>query len=375
MQADQWHFARPELAQTYLNLLGLGLSSARTLFARRRMGKTEFLQKDLVPSAQTSGYLTAYVNLWEDEDEPAAALVGALYAGIEPDWWQKVGKRLKQPVRKVKASGKVAHFGEAALEAELSADEKKVVGSLLGEALKAFDAQNKPLLLVVDEAQVLARDAHSNFAHSLRAGLDIRKERLKVIFAGSSESTLRTMFGQSSEPFFNWAPLEPFPLLDRKFVEFMVEKVNTIAKIQLSMKHAVHAFDELNQTPEFFRRFLERHLTYPFDGPEAALQYTKEHVFNREQFRRQWNSLLPADRAVLTLMASGQSSDFHGQAARERLGQLLGLDKAPPMNTPAQSLKRLQAANVITKLNQGEYRFEDEAFAQWVQQRTQASDG
>jgi hypothetical protein len=154
----------------------------------------------------------------------------------------------------------------------------------------------------------------------------------------------------------------------------MVEKVNTIAKNQLSMKHAVHAFDELNQTPEFFRRFLERHLTYPFDGPEAALQYTKEHVFNGEQFRRQWNSLLPADRAVLTLMASGQSSDFHGQAARERLGQLLGLAKAPPMNTPAQSLKRLQAANVITKLNQGEYRFEDEAFAQWVQQRTNAHD-
>jgi hypothetical protein len=38
------------------------------------------------------------------------------------------------------------------------------------------------------------------------------------------------------------------------------------------------------------------------------------------------------------------------------------------MNTPAHSLRRLQGANIVTKLNQGEYRFEDEAFAQWVRQ-------
>lgn len=197
---------------------------------------------------------------------------------------------------------------------------------------------------------------------------------MKVIFAGSSESTLRAMFGRASEPFFNWAPLEPFPLLGREFVEFMVEKVNTIARNQLSMKHALHAFDELNQTPEFFRRFLERYLTYPFDGPEAALQYTKDHVFSSEQFRRQWNLLLPADRAVLTLMANGQESDFHSQSARERLGSILGLAKAPSMNTPAHSLRRLQEVNIVTKLNQGEYRFEDEAFAQWVRRHTAARD-
>lgn len=370
MRTDQWHFARPELAATYLNLLGLGLSSARTLFARRRMGKTEFLQKDLVPAAHAAGYLSAYVNLWDDEDQPAGALVAALFAAIEPNWWQRVGKRLTQPIKKLKASGSFGHMAEASLEAELSTEEKRFIGTLLADALKAFDQQSKPLLLLIDEAQVLAAAAHSNFAHALRAGLDVRKERLKVIFAGSSESTLRTMFGRASEPFFNWAPLEPFPLLGHEFVEFMVEKANEIAKNQLSMKDAERAFDELNRTPEFFRRFLERHLTYPFDGPEAALQYTKEHVFNREQFRKQWNGLLPADRAVLTLMASGQDSDFHGQAAREQLAQLLGLAKAPSMNTPAHALRRLQAANIVTKLNQGEYRFEDEAFAQWVRQQT-----
>jgi len=368
MKPDQWHFSRPELAAGYLGLFGLGLSSARTLFARRRMGKTEFLIKDLIPAAKQAGYLTAYVNLWDDDEEPAGALVGALYGAIEPNWWAKLARKANSPVRKLKASGKIPVFGEASVEAEMTADDKKFVGTLLSDALKAFDSQTKPLLLIIDEAQVLAAAAHSNFAHALRAGLDVRKDRLKVIFAGSSESTLRTMFGRSSEPFFNWAPLEPFPLLGRDFIQFMVKKVNTITKHQLSMKHAVAAFDQLNNTPEFFRRFLERHLTYPFDGPEAALEFTKDLVFNSDQFKRQWTGLLPADRALLGMMADGKVSDFHGQAAREQLAALLGLPEAPPVNMPAHSLRRLQADNIVTKLAHGEYRFEDEAFAQWIRE-------
>jgi len=51
---------------------------------------------------------------------------------------------------------------------------------------------------------VLASPAHSDLAHSLRAGLDIRKQTIKVVFAGSSESSLRRMFGRATEPFYNW---------------------------------------------------------------------------------------------------------------------------------------------------------------------------
>jgi len=41
-QKNNWHFARPLLANSYLDLFEMGLTSARGLFARRRMGKTEF---------------------------------------------------------------------------------------------------------------------------------------------------------------------------------------------------------------------------------------------------------------------------------------------------------------------------------------------
>src|SRR5471032_2213660 len=125
MKPDLWHFSRPELAAGYLNLFGLGLSSARTLFARRRMGKTEFLLKDLIPAATAGGYLSAYVNLWDDDEEPAGAPVGALYSAIEPNWWGRLARHARSPVKKLKATGKIPAFGEASFEAEL--DRKSVV--------------------------------------------------------------------------------------------------------------------------------------------------------------------------------------------------------------------------------------------------------
>jgi hypothetical protein len=57
------------------------------------------------------------------------------------------------------------------------------------------------LLLVLDEAQVLASPAHADLAHSLRAGLYVRNHTIKVVFVGSSESSLRRMFGRATEPF------------------------------------------------------------------------------------------------------------------------------------------------------------------------------
>ena len=62
---NNWHYARPELAKKYLDLFEIGLTSARGLFARRRMGKTEFLKKDFIPAAEKKGYVVVYTNLWE----------------------------------------------------------------------------------------------------------------------------------------------------------------------------------------------------------------------------------------------------------------------------------------------------------------------
>ena len=363
---DRWHFARPALARAYLDAFDLQLSSARGMFARRRMGKTEFLRKDLLPAALERGYLVAYTNLWDNQSAPETALLSALADALEPHGAQKLISRLKPPVSKVKASAKFAGHAEGALEAEFATPEAKA--STLRTLFKALDKQSRPLLLVIDEAQVLARAEHRDFAHALRAGLDIRKDKIKVVFSGSSEMTLRTMFARASEPFYNWAPLEPFPLLGEEFVAFTVDTMNSIARNVLTLAQGKKAFEELQRTPDFFRRFIQEFLLNPFDGDVAALERTKHSVFSSSQFVNQWSKVNKTDQGVLTLLAAG-ASELHSQAALEKLSTLTG--KTVTRNMSAQALRRLQAENIVAKLALGEYQIEDEAFAEWIRRRNQ----
>ncbi|WP_245643833.1 ATP-binding protein [Paraburkholderia oxyphila] len=186
--------------------------------------------------------------------------------------------------------------------------------------------------------------------HALRAALDIRKDRIKVIFAGSSETTLREMFARASEPFYNWAALEPFPLLDRDLVAFTIKLLNSMARNRLTLEQGMHAFEELHRTPELFKRFIERSMLYQVQGDEAALAHTRASVFSDENFLRQWTEMNPADQAVVTLLA--------------RLAELTG--KRATKNTAAHALRRLQTQHIATRFALGDYRIEDEAFAEWV---------
>ncbi len=366
-ELNDWHYARPALAKSYLELFRIGLTSARGLFARRRMGKTEFLKKDFIPAAEAEGYLVVYVNLWDLEVDPATAIISEFYKIIEPKGFNKIWAALKRPISKVKASGKLAGIGEGAVEAELT-NFSRVSGTLLMEAMTTFDKTKSSVILIIDEAQVLAYEENSHFAHALRAALDIRKQRIKVVFAGSSETTLRKMFGVASEPFYNWAPLEPFELLGKEFVAAMVERVNNISKYSLSVAEANEAFVQLKSTPEFFRRYIEHYIYNPQNGSSAALESTKISVFSDENFKYQWENLLAADQVILSMLADGVN-DLHGKSAMQRLGRELGIGDNVDKNTAQNALRRLSSKNIITKIDHGMYQFEDEAFADWVKHK------
>ncbi len=362
--ADPWHYPRPELAAKYLQMFDVGLTSARALFAKRRMGKSEFLEQDLIPAARDAGYLTVYLNLWDARSQPAPAFLAALSRALRPTGLGKLAKTLKRPLKSIKVSAKVAGMAEGSLEAELGGTEAAATPRLT-ELIRSFDKPNRRMLLVLDEAQVLAESAHADLAHSLRASLDGRKQNIKVIFAGSSEATLRRMFGRSTEPFYNWAPLEPFELLGEEFVRAMVVKVNRLSRYTLAQKDALAAFEALKRTPEFFRRYLSRYLAYADLGSKAALLDTEAHVFNDANFVSTWHRLLPADRELLRLIVSGVT-DLFSESSRGRLGVALGLNEAVAKNVPQQSLRRLQDADLVLRMDYGDYRVQDDALAEWL---------
>jgi hypothetical protein len=83
---------------------------------------------------------------------------------------------------------------------------------------------------------------------------------------------------RAAAPFYNWAPLEPFPLLGREFVIATVKQLAKVARHPLKLDEALKAFEALKETPEFFRWYIERYLMYQAQGPEQALLYTKARV-------------------------------------------------------------------------------------------------
>ena len=365
---DPWHFARPDLAQAYLQGFDLGLTSARGLFARRRMGKSEFLKHDLLPAALRAAYQAAYTNLWDDTEHPGQALATAIVLATQPKGLGKFWEDLNRPISKIKGGTVVPGGVGGTLELDLAEKEKAAVPAIQA-ALLAADKTKKRLLLVIDEAQVLAAPEHTAVAHSLRAGLDIRKAGIKVLFAGSSEAALRQMFSRAAAPFYNWAPLEPFPLLGREFVEATTKQLASVAKNPLKLDDALKAFTALKDTPEFFRWYIERYLMYQQQGPEQALQYTLARVHDDTGYARVWKELGRADRAVLLLAARGVQ-DLYSAPALKQLQELL--DSADvTASAPRTSIRRLTGARLqlMARVDHGAYRFEDPEFQTWVAAR------
>src|SRR5579864_4212971 len=132
-----WHCPRPELALSYLTLLQAGPVVSTTIFAPRRTGKTVFLRQDLTPAAQKAGFRVAYADLWQT--------------------------RIKRPVRKVTAKGGIAGVKGEVEATELALRIEELIGLLVAK---------QPLLLLVDEAQELARTRENELiAAALRTAL------------------------------------------------------------------------------------------------------------------------------------------------------------------------------------------------------------
>jgi len=360
-----WHFARPQLARHYLDSFHVGLVSAMAFYARRRMGKTEFLLKDLVPIAQKRGYTVGYCNLWTEDQTPLDALMSAIAQMSAPRRMAaKMRAKLLGPISKVKLGGSAAGYGGASAEVEFKATEKQHIGRLR-QAFTAFDKSRNQGLLLIDEAQVLVEKPHQALEKALRAHLDIRKDRIKVIFTGSSEDRLRTMFGTERNAFYNWARVEPLSLLGSEFVLELTKRANRLTKIPLQSKDALAAFEALNRVPEFFRSFLSQYLSHPRDGVKAAVEVCRQTIYAEEGFAARWKKMLPADRLILQLVADGRA-DLHGETVLKWLGKMLGLDEPASRAVPQNALRRLRQRQVLIQTELGVYRFEDEAFRDWL---------
>ncbi|MBK4738765.1 ATP-binding protein [Noviherbaspirillum pedocola] len=253
MESGQRHFPRPAIAAQHIATFRRGLISSRVMFARRQMGKTTYLLQDLAPAAQEAGYRVAYVDVSQSPD-PGHALAEAIRGAVKRSRMAWLTNRLPVPAA-WRHDGKIA----------------------LTDALLMANRQSCPILLLVDEAQTLSLPAHENLAYALRALLDVRRNEVKALFAGTADKAQPRRFGLAGDPFFQWAYAEQFPVLGPEFVEFVVSSFKRSGSHPLPLESALHAFTHLHARPGAFGHFVACYMARNDGDVEAALTITIRH--------------------------------------------------------------------------------------------------
>lgn len=365
MQQDLWHFPRAPLADRCLDIFQTGLTSALTLFSPRRMGKTEFLLKDLRPAAEARRYRVVYVSLWQTPDDPAAALIDALHNGLRArSTLERVKQTLKTPVQKVTLGARAGIEASATFDLEKTPTLEHVLlqlDSLIAQAA----ATDRPLLLLIDEVQHLGTDSRfAPLVAALRTSLDKHRDQVKVVFTGSSRDGLTRLFQREKAPLFHFSQQIDLPPLDRDFVEHIAAVYRQTSGRALDVAAAWQAFLALNRVPLYFRQLIERMILTASEDVSGALRDTHEQLVFDAGYAQRWTALKALDREILKQIALGHA--LYTQETRLAMAANLGLKQVPMYGVQNAVKRLLREGIVVTTGERGQYAFEDPTFRDWV---------
>lgn len=363
-EKNLWHYSRQDLACQYLDVLDTGITNRMTLFAPRRMGKTEFLLFDLAPEADRRGYDLVYISLWDDVNAPHRAMLAALHTAMA--WRSKrrsaIHAVLHAAVRKVKID---SMFGVGA-ELEF-ADEPQVPArndlEELGQLLEQLSRRKKRLLLLLDEIQHLSTAKQfAPLSYSLRTTLDRLAPRVKVVFTGSSRTGIRAMFHDHAAPFYHFSDQMPFPNLGQTFIDFLAKVFRRVTKRNLDKEAMWQCFERLDYSPFYLRQVIKALIFDPELSPEQAYKDVLELIATENNYERRWNKLKPLDQQVyLTIL---DNEPLFTDRQLQHFGKAVGRG-ALPRSTVQRSVQRLIAARLISAGSRGEYINEAPGFAAW----------
>lgn len=366
MKDDMWHYPRQELAKQVLSMFESGLSSALVFFAPRRMGKTEFLLKDMQPLAASQDWNVLYFSFLDvgSNAKEAFTLSLANFA-LEVGAVKQEGllKRLK------KVEG-----GIIGIRAGFELRDPEQVKVTMKELIEYLTKGSSQTLLLMDEVQVLARDEkNKDFVAALRTVLDIYKDSIKVIFTGSSRQGLRRMFSQSDAPFFHFGQNLPFPELERDFIDHMVSIFNRATGRKLDSEALWNIFLDIDKVPQLLRSLVERLVLYPDLSPEQAKEKLLQEIIEDREYATAWDERSILERLLLKAIIIDEK-EFFSKAMRDKLAQYMGLEDLP-VSTVQSAIRTLQRRNIIGSLpEKGTYYIDDPNFKSWLE-RVIAEDG
>lgn len=361
MSASSWHFPRTMLAKQVMGMFESGLSTALVFFAPRRMGKTEFLLRDIQPTAEKSGWLVFYHSFLDASKDAEQEFSSALQEYLSDNSLLSKSKQAASKIKKLSA-GAMGFQGSVELQADKTSniDFKKILTQL---------AEHHKVVLLMDEIQALAKDEKNlPFVTALRTVLDVNKDKIKVIFTGSSREGLKKMFSAKDAPFFHFGQNLSFPQFGAEFTDYLAEKYCSIAQKSLDKTQLWKAFEELGKLPQLIRSLVERLILHPELSINKAKQDLLEELASDRSFETQWEKFSSLEQHILTEI-SLDNQKLYSTVTRQKIAIKLGLENVS-VSLIQSAIRKLNKNCIIGHLpERGEYFIDDPNFKDWVLQK------
>lgn len=368
---NKFVFNRQTLAKSYCDSLeGKGIAnntSGLFLAGPRRVGKSTFLLRDLMPEVAARHWLSIYVDLWaEKAADPALLIIEMIKTAM-----LSVSGGLKKVTRKVQVK-KITVLGAVEIDFSKPGLPKSVTLVQLLEHLIA--ASKKPVVLIIDEAQhALSTKAGLDAMFSIKSARDqinLRGEmpKLMLVFTGSNRDKLAQLLIKKDKPFFG-SEVTAFPLLGRDYTDFFTDEVNKSlsANNQFSQADMWEAFQLVGYKPEILRQIAGR-VAISNEAQSLSDLLKKDAFIWHDQlwqdYANDYEALTELQKAVLCLLIEkGRAwSPFSEEAMgfyRDKLGEPA---KTPSVQTAIQALRD---KGFIWQSGRGCYALEDEGFVEW----------
>lgn len=363
---DPWHFPRKEFANHILASLNGGLVNSIALFAPRRMGKTQFVLRDLLPAHLMSGGDAIYFNLWENKSSPENVMIDALREHIE---------RLKGAV--AKKTGKVASSIDLAIVKfsakygeELTAKSPvETVAAAIHLWAEVLRSKKQTGLLVIDEVQHLATsDKFINFTAALRTALEGSADCIKAVFTGSSQAGLTRMFYDTKAAFYGPGSQISLPRFGDDFIDFIAGKANETYKQTFAIEDVAHVFHLHNDSPYFLRQSLNFAVLKALELKTAARQVGME-LYIDLGLREKWDALSIVEQAIIQFIYGKQQ--LYTENTRNWISSIAG------ENVTARKIQlavaKLEKSDWIDKAMDGKYEISDPVVTAYIVEITDAS--
>lgn len=300
-------FHRTALAKELADhILDDDLAPARSglfLGARRRTGKSTFLQQDLCPELRRRGAIVIYTDLWEQRDQdPGDVIIEAVRE--EMDRHEGVVLRFARAagMERVSMGGLAFTMDRVGLGKQVS----------LARALAALsDECQRMIVLIVDEAQhANTTERGSNVLYALKAARDKLNmgphHGLRIVATGSNRHKLAMLVEWKDEAFF-CAPMKEFPALGIDYLRWICDLAP--ASAALTVDALSELFNRSGCRPEWMQSGLHALAARDDWTAAGALAAFTEEVECRAQSRvhnllNLVGLLSPLQSAVLRVLAA-----------------------------------------------------------------------